>query len=61
MNFGFSVLQRLGILAIWQHHKPSILARPSAVFFPHWVEAISIIVDEIATQKRAKKTRFCSQ
>jgi hypothetical protein len=29
--------------------------------FPHWIEAISTIVDEIATQKRAKNTRLFSQ
>jgi hypothetical protein len=48
-------------MQIWHQHKPSIIARPSAGSFPNWVEAISIIVDEIATQKRAKNTRFYSQ
>jgi hypothetical protein len=28
------------------------------VVFPHWVEAIFTIVDKIATQKRAKPSRF---
>jgi hypothetical protein len=46
---------------IGQHHKPSVIARPSAEVFPHWVEAIFTIVDEIATQKRKKTSRFCSQ
>jgi hypothetical protein len=30
------------------------LRDPVRVVFPHWVEAISTIVDEIATQKRPK-------
>jgi hypothetical protein len=37
------------------------LRDPVRVVFPHWVEAISTIVDEIATQKRVKDTRFFSQ
>jgi hypothetical protein len=28
------------------------------VVFPHWVEAISTLVDEIAMQKQAKNTNF---
>jgi hypothetical protein len=35
-----------------RHGKP--LRDPVRVVFPHWVAAISIIVCEIATQKRAK-------
>jgi hypothetical protein len=34
------------------------LRDPVRVVFPHWVEAISTIAPEIATQKRAKNTRF---
>jgi hypothetical protein len=34
------------------------LRDPVRVIFPYWVEAISIIVDEIATQKRANKPVF---
>jgi hypothetical protein len=29
---------------------PPVIARPVRVVFPHWVEAISTIVNEIATQ-----------
>jgi hypothetical protein len=51
----------LSLEAEWQHHKLSVIAKSSAGGFPYWVEAIYIIVDEIATQKRAKNTRYCSQ